>query len=65
MDFSHADCYRADLSGASLKGAHATQAVFYQARLQNTVLTAADLSKANFSMPCTRRPVAQCRRKPI
>jgi len=48
LDLSRADFYRADVSGASLKGAFAKQAVFYQARLQNTVLTGADLSNANF-----------------
>jgi hypothetical protein len=48
VDLSHADFYRADLSGASLKGAHAPHAVFYQARLNATVLSKADLSDANF-----------------
>jgi|tagenome__1003787_1003787.scaffolds.fasta_scaffold20881164_2 uncharacterized protein YjbI with pentapeptide repeats len=43
-----ADFYRADLSGASLKGANAPRAVFYQARLRGTVLKNADLRKANF-----------------
>ena len=43
-----ADFYRADLSGASLKGANASEAVFYQARLHNTVLKDADLGKATF-----------------
>ena len=44
----HADFYRADLSGASLKGAKAHRAIFYQARMHNTVFTGADLSDANF-----------------
>lgn len=44
----HADFYRADLSGASLRGAKAQRAVFYQARLQGTVLRNADLRDAIF-----------------
>ena len=48
VDLSYADFYRADLSGASLKGACARHAVFYQARLAGTVLSRADLSDANF-----------------
>lgn len=48
IDLSKADFYRADLSGASLKGAFAQEAVFYQARLHRTVLSKADLSGANF-----------------
>jgi uncharacterized protein YjbI with pentapeptide repeats len=44
----HADFYRADLGGASLKGARAAGAKFYQARLQDTVLRGADLRGANF-----------------
>jgi hypothetical protein len=43
-----ADFYRADLSGGSLKGARATNAVFYQARLRGTVFRDADLRGANF-----------------
>jgi Pentapeptide repeats (8 copies) len=43
-----ADFYRADLSGASLKGAKAQGAKFYQARLQNTVLRGAHLQGASF-----------------
>jgi len=43
-----ADFYRADLSGASLKGAHAENAVFYQARLHNTTFKNADLTGALF-----------------
>jgi hypothetical protein len=43
-----ADFYRADLSGASLKGLNARGAVFYQARLHGTVLRGADLREANF-----------------
>ena len=43
-----ADFYRADLSAASLKGARAGEAVFYQARLRGTVLRDADLRGANF-----------------
>lgn len=45
---TRADFYRADLSGASLKGAQAQRAVFYQARLQGTVFSGADLEGANF-----------------
>lgn len=48
IDLCHADFYRADLSGASLKGAKAEKAAFYEARLHNTVLARADLSDANF-----------------
>jgi hypothetical protein len=48
VDLCYADFYRADLSGASLKGAKARGAVFYQARLHNTVLSGADLREANF-----------------
>jgi hypothetical protein len=48
IDLSYADFYRADLSRASLKGAYAKGAVFYQARLHNTVLSDADLTEANF-----------------
>lgn len=48
VDLSYADFYRADLSAASLKGACARHAVFYQARLAATVLSRADLSDANF-----------------
>jgi len=43
-----ADFYRADLSGGSLKLARAEKAVFYQARLRDTVLRDADLRGANF-----------------
>lgn len=43
-----ADFYRADLSGGSLKMARAAKAVFYQARLRDTVLRDADLRGANF-----------------
>lgn len=43
-----ADFYRADLSGASLKGADASNAGFYQARLHNTVLKSTNLSGAYF-----------------
>jgi uncharacterized protein YjbI with pentapeptide repeats len=43
-----ADFYGADLSGGSLKGARAKGAVFYQARLRDTVLRDADLRGANF-----------------
>lgn len=42
------DFYRADLSGASLKGADAPGAIFYQARLHGTVLSEACLENANF-----------------
>ena len=48
VNLSYADFYRADLSGASLKGAEACRAVFYQARMHNTVLSRADLRAANF-----------------
>lgn len=44
----HADFYRADLSGASLKDSQATEAVFYQARLHSTIFKGANLAKANF-----------------
>lgn len=43
-----ADFYRADLSGASLKGLNARGAAFYQARLHGTVLRGADLREASF-----------------
>jgi len=43
-----ADFYRADLSGASLTGARAQEAVYYQARLQDTIFKGADLRKASF-----------------
>ena len=43
-----ADFYRADLSGGSLNGGRAADAVFYQARLRGTVLRDADLRGANF-----------------
>ena len=45
---ARADFYRADLSAASLKGAKAPGAVFYQARLRSTVFRGADLREANF-----------------
>lgn len=48
VDLSGADFFRADLTGTSLKGALAKGAVFYQARLVNTVLRDADLENANF-----------------
>jgi hypothetical protein len=48
VDLSYADFYRADLSGASLKGAKACHAVFYQTRMTNAVLRNADLRGANF-----------------
>lgn len=48
IDLTYADFYRADLSGASLKGARAKGAVFYEARLHNTVLSGSDLRDANF-----------------
>lgn len=48
LDLSHADFYRADLSNASLKGARADGAVFYQCRMKNTVLKRASLRNANF-----------------
>jgi uncharacterized protein YjbI with pentapeptide repeats len=48
IDLSYADFYRADLSSASLKGAYAQGAVFYQARLHKTVLSKADLQHASF-----------------
>jgi hypothetical protein len=43
-----ADFFQADLSAASLKGANAKGAAFYQARLRNTVLRHARLQDANF-----------------
>lgn len=48
LDLAHADFYRADLSNASLKGAEADGAVFYQCRMKNTVLKRASLRNANF-----------------
>jgi uncharacterized protein YjbI with pentapeptide repeats len=48
IDLRYADFYRADLSGASLKAAKAKGAVFYEARLHNTVLSRTDLRDANF-----------------
>jgi uncharacterized protein YjbI with pentapeptide repeats len=48
VDLSYADFYRADLSGASLKGAVCRATVFYQSRLNGTVLRGADLRGANF-----------------
>jgi uncharacterized protein YjbI with pentapeptide repeats len=48
VDLSGADFFRADLSDASLKGAIAAGAIFYQARLAHTVFNGADLSGANF-----------------
>jgi uncharacterized protein YjbI with pentapeptide repeats len=48
IDLDCADFYRADLSGASLKGAKAPAAVFYQARMTDAVLRNADLRGANF-----------------
>jgi hypothetical protein len=47
-NLSNADFYRADLSRASLKKAKANGAIFYQARMHNTVLTGAELQDANF-----------------
>lgn len=43
-----ADFFRADLTGASLKGATAAGAVFYQSLLRRTVFKNADLRGANF-----------------
>src|SRR5215831_8357203 len=43
-----ADFYRADLSAASLKGADAEKAKFYQARLHNTIFKDANLTGASF-----------------
>jgi hypothetical protein len=48
VSIEEADFYRADLSGASLKGVSAQRAAFYQARLQGTVLRDADLRNAIF-----------------
>lgn len=48
LDFSGVDFYRADLSGASLRGVIARRAVFYQARLHNTVFRDTVLEGANF-----------------
>ncbi|CAB1076265.1 hypothetical protein D1AOALGA4SA_4062 [Olavius algarvensis Delta 1 endosymbiont] len=47
-NLNSADFYRADLSGASLKGANVVKAVFYQSRLHNTIFKNADLTEANF-----------------
>ena len=49
VDVSHADFFRADLTGASLKFARAEGAVFYQAHLVNTVFRRADLQGANLA----------------
>lgn len=48
IDLRHADFFRADLSAASLKRALAQGAIFYQARLVDTVFSGADLRGANF-----------------
>ena len=42
------DFYRADLSGATLKGASAPYGIFYQSRLCHTVFSKTDLRGANF-----------------
>ena len=57
LDMSEADFYRADLTGASLKGTKASGAKFYQARMTDAVLRKADLSGANFfrSRPSRRK----------
>jgi len=47
-NLKRADFYRADLSGASLKGANAEDAEFYQARLHNTIFKNANLTGASF-----------------
>jgi uncharacterized protein YjbI with pentapeptide repeats len=47
-DFSRADFFEADLTGASLKKAKACDAVFYRARLRGTVFRGATLSGADF-----------------
>lgn len=47
-NLKRADFYRADLSGASLKGANAENAMFYQARLHNTIFKDANLEGASF-----------------
>ena len=44
----YADFYRADLSAGSLKGADASNAVFYQARLHNTIFKETVLGEALF-----------------
>lgn len=48
VDLTGADFFRADLTMASLKNSVAREAVFYQARMTNTVLKGADLRDANF-----------------
>ncbi len=47
-DLKHADFFRADLSAASLKGANAENAVFYQTRLHNTIFKNTNLIGASF-----------------
>lgn len=47
-DFSRADFFEADLSGASLKKATAREAVFFKATCNGTVFRAAELEAADF-----------------
>lgn len=47
-DFSRADFFEADLSGASLKKAVAREAVFFKATCDGTVFQAAELEGADF-----------------
>lgn len=47
-DFSRADFFEADLSGASLKKARACEAVFFKATCDGTVFQAAELQGADF-----------------
>lgn len=47
-NLKRADFYRADLSAASLKGANAENAFFYQARLHNTIFKETNLAGASF-----------------
>ena len=48
LNLSKADLFRADLSHASLRDAHASGTIFVEARMEGTVLRGADLRGANF-----------------
>lgn len=48
INLEEADFFNADLSSASLKESNSQYAVFYQARLQGTVLSGGDFRNANF-----------------
>jgi hypothetical protein len=49
---SNADLFEADCSNASFREVIAVGAVFYRAKLKNTVLIGADLQKADFRKAC-------------